>query len=302
MFSIGSDPEFMLVGRVKDRVAYKSAIGLLPDQKHALSQKGHQFYYENVVAECGLKPAETKDEFLSNIRECLNILAAKIWPLRFCSKAAYYYPDEELLHPDALKAACKEDWCAYDLLPKEAPKEIIRDTCFRGAGGHIHIGSRFLEDAAHVPHVVRMLDLFLSIPFVLIDQDKTSRDRREIYGQAGRHRITKYGLEYRTPGNYWLCSPKMAGLVYDVCQFVLEFVADEKHLKFWSEDDDPEEDQVCFGYDVDLLRDSIDNCDKRSASKFMIIIDSILPNDLILQIERLHSRPVVDPYQEWAIL
>jgi hypothetical protein len=297
MFSIGSDPEFMLVGHVNDRVAYKSAIGVLPNQEHAICKRGHSFYYENVVAECGLKPATSKEEFLKNISSCLCTLAQIIWPLRITNKAAYYYPEEELLHPDALKAASKEDWCAYDMMLKEAPEEIIRETCFRTAGGHIHIGSKFLDNEENIPPVVRMLDLFLATPLVLIEKDKTGKERREVYGQAGRYRMTAYGLEYRTPSNYWICSPKAAEFVYDISQFVLEFVADNRHERFWAGD-------TCYGYDVDMLRQCIDECDRINAKKFMMIIDSVLPSNLQNQIEQLYSSAadLLDPYQGWRLL
>lgn len=310
MFSIGSDPEFMLVKppRAPSPLSFKSAIDILPKQKRAVRKRGHLFYYENVVAEVGMKPASTKVEFIKNVRDCLQILTETIRPLRITLKSAHYYIQNELEHPDALEAACKDELCAYDLQPKKAPKEIIRTTTFRTAGGHIHLGSDLFEDADNAHIVTKMLDLFLTIPFVLIDRDATAKERREVYGQAGRHRLTNYGIEYRTPSNYWLGSPATTSLVFDLCKFVLKFVKKGGHERFWTVDEcllggeNPAEAYTCYGYDVDALRDCIDNSDTRTAKKFMMILDSHLPTKLQQDVEKAISiKDRVDPYRTWGI-
>jgi hypothetical protein len=295
MFSIGSDPEFMLVAQQQTRTVYKSAIDILPRQKRAICKRGHLFYYENVMAECGMKPAKTRAEFARNVRDCLRILAETVRPLKVVLKSAYHYQSDELEHPDALEAACEDELCAYDLQSKKAPKEIIRTTDFRTAGGHIHLGSDLFEDADNAPAVVRMLDLFLTIPFVLIDRDETAKERREVYGQAGRHRLTDYGIEYRTPSNYWLGSPDTTNLVFDLCKFVLKFVEKGGHERFWTA-------HTCYGYDADALRDCIDNSDIRTAKKFMMILDSNLPTKLQQNIEdAISKKGRVDPYRAWEL-
>ena len=56
--------------------------------------------------------------------------------------------------------------------------------------------------------VIYMLDLFLAVPAIFMDTDKTSKERRTMYGFAGSHRETDYGLEYRPLSAFWLGSPK----------------------------------------------------------------------------------------------
>jgi hypothetical protein len=51
--------------------------------------------------------------------------------------------------------------------------------------------------------VVRKMDLFLSVPLVLMDD---GFQRKAIYGKAGAFRKKPYGVEYRTPSNWW-CAP-----------------------------------------------------------------------------------------------
>lgn len=69
----------------------------------------------------------------------------------------------------------------------------------RYAGGHIHLS----YNHAVVPHFVaaRFLDLYLTLPW--IDWDHQPR-RRATYGKAGLYRPKQYGIEYRTPSNWWL--------------------------------------------------------------------------------------------------
>lgn len=90
-FSIGSDPEFVLLNRKKQP---KSAIGVLPKKNFAKPIKGNTFYYDNVLAEIAIKPSFTKEEFLNNIRFCLRTLASIVakQSLRFDLKSSLNYP------------------------------------------------------------------------------------------------------------------------------------------------------------------------------------------------------------------
>jgi hypothetical protein len=180
-------------------------------------------------------------------------------------------------------------------------------TPFRSAGGHIHLGSENLQDPMQVFSVIRMMDLFIGIPSIFLDTDDTSKERRRIYGHAGSHRVPDYGLEYRALGNFWLSSPELVGLMYDLSSFVLDFVGNNSHERFWSVDedlldeDDPSLAYSCFGYDVNMLKKSINTCNKKSAEKFMIFISNYLPSHLMQEIERLSGKPLQDPYVAWSI-
>jgi hypothetical protein len=72
----------------------------------------------------------------------------------------------------------------------------------RTAGGHIHVGFQFEEgDYKTQFNVVKLMDIFLGIPSVLLDKDS---QRRQLYGKAGACRLKEYGIEYRTLSNFWL--------------------------------------------------------------------------------------------------
>ncbi len=94
----------------------------------------------------------------------------------------------------------------------------------RSAGGHIHIGTAKDDDgqvkwALKRPRVmVPLFDLIVGNTCVLIDRDASNIERRKVYGKAGEHRTPKYGIEYRTPSNFWLHSPELMDLVFGLAR------------------------------------------------------------------------------------
>ena len=310
-FTWGTDPEFMIVHHDELR----SAIDILPDKEHALKKSGSEFYFDNVLAEIAVKPAETKDAALNNIKKSLQELARLVNPGKFVIKASANYPFKEIKTPKAKIAGCNPEWDAYTLqciFPPDEDVELMEGyyqfkTPFRSAGGHIHLGADKLQDQMVDLNVIRMMDLFIGIPSLYLDTDNTSPARRRIYGHAGSHRTTDYGLEYRTLGNFWLSSPKLASLIYDLSEFVLNFVDQKEYEKFWTvnedllDEEDPSVAYECFGYDVNSLINCINTCDKTQADKFMIFIGNYLPDKLFHDIEKLSGQPLPDVYESWGI-
>lgn len=309
--TFGLDPEFMLT----HHDGLKSAIGVLPKKDHAVLKNGHGYYFDNVLAEIAVKPAKSKDEALGNIREALTGLSRIIKPAKFVIRASANYPKKELNCPDARIAGCNPEWDVYTLqcvFPPDEDVDLLDGYYqfkgpFRSAGGHIHLGAESLHDPAEVFNVVRMMDLFLGVPSIFLDTDETSKDRRRIYGHAGSHRIPDYGLEYRALGNFWLSSPELVALMYDLSAFVLDFVGNKGHERFWSvnedllDEDDPSVAYSCFGYDLKSLLKCINNCDRKQADKFMIFVNNFLPTRLLKEVQRLQGQPLKDPYEAWDL-
>jgi hypothetical protein len=302
-FTFGSDPEFM-ISRWDE---LQSAIPLLPKKEQALIRNGSKFYYDNVLAEIAVKPASSKEDLQKNIENCLQQLCKLIKPARFIIQASAKYPSKQLNDKDAKIAGCNPEWNAYTLRCVLPPEEIISKTPFRTAGGHIHIGAEGLNDPIKAFDVIRMMDLFIGIPSIFLDTDETSKERRKIYGHAGSHRMTDYGFEYRSLGNFWYGSPEYVSLIYDLTNFVLEFVSADNHKKFWTinekllQSSDPSRAYNCIGYDAKSLCKTIDSCDKKQASKFMMFITNYLPKNLVEKIEQLSDKPLPDPYDAWNL-
>jgi hypothetical protein len=303
MFTFGSDPEFFLFQKGK----FKSAIPVLPNKESPIYKDGCAFYYDNVLAEAQVKPASSKAEAVENIGNCIRLLSEIVEPYKLVLQSAQNFPDSELKDEDARTAGCMPEWSVYTLEQILPPKEVITTTGFRTAGGHVHLGeSPVLANGLQILNVVRMLDLFLGVPSVLLDRDKTARARREIYGHAGTHRVPDHGLEYRPLSNYWLASPALVELVYDICGFTLNFVENRLHERYWCidenmlDEDDPSLAHRCFGYDKDMLQKCINTCDKKLAGMFMLIVENHMPRHIIERIEDFQNRDF-DLYKDWDL-
>lgn len=302
-FTFGSDPEFML-GRMGK---LQSAIGVLPPKERAVSKDGSSFYHDNVLAEIAVKPGSSKDEVLSNTEAAIRHLAKLVAPCSVMPVASAKYPQSQLTDKAARTAGCKPEWDVYSLRCNMPPEKAMETGTHRTAGGHIHIGADGLDNPIAAFDVIRMMDLFIGVPSVFMDKDETSKDRRKLYGHAGSHRATDYGFEYRSLGNFWLSSPELVYLVYDLTAFVLEFVADGQQKRFWSlnemllDGDDPSKAYSCTGYDIKLLQKAINSCDKKIAEKFMIFISNFLPDGLYDRIDQVANSTASDIYECWGI-
>lgn len=85
------------------------------------------------------------------------------------------------------------------------------------AGFHVHLGippeilnTRKDFNRAAVTHIVRCLDWYVSVPLVPLESDHSRRLGKSKYGKPGDYRPSNITLEYRTPGGFYLRSPKMA--------------------------------------------------------------------------------------------
>jgi len=321
MLTFGSDPEFVLVDQ---QGRCKSAVGIVPgdrDDRHKIPP--HEFFYDNVLAECAIHPGETKREVVKNFRDCFRKYAKLVKPYRLAVRAAHTFPPSELQSPAAYDAGCDPETCAYTFNDFKKDREFFLTTRLRTAGGHIHLGHPILKKAKGKPmnaynrmFVARMLDLFLGIPSIYMNVDKTEKRRKSLYGQAGRYRDRDHGVEYRTLSNFWLASPHLVNLVYDICKYTFQFVSEERHWDFWSVDFDAIRDDSnweredfntadyhkCFGYDVESLRKAIDNLDRRRADRFLKFIGELVPSKLYQSILSACEYPAeYDFYEEWKL-
>lgn len=305
-FSLGSDPEFMVVKDGQYHSAFKMVQG---DAENRIRIRGHEFYYDNVMAECAVKPGNTKDEVIDNIWECLNIYADMVRPFKLVAQASQEYPESELADPRARQVGCSPDICAYEMRMKEAPVDLIQKGSLRSCGGHIHLGADILcGDGPDPIRAIYMMDLFLGIPSLWLDTDPTSIQRRALYGQSGRYRVKPYGLEYRSLGNFWLSSPELAGLMYDLSEFVLDFVASGEAAKCWAFDeevfyssDNLADAWTCHWYDPSQLQQSINQSDKVLAAHYLELAKSLLPRHLVRNLNEAVNNTKRDLYTHWQL-
>ena len=305
-FSFGSDPEFMIVKDGK----YKSAIGIIQgDVENRIKIRGHEFYYDNVLAECAIKPSRSKSEAVANFSECLQLYAEMAHPFQLVPQAAQHYDREELQHPDAKKVNCEPEFCPYTMSMAKGPVEEILYGTLRTCGGHIHLGNESLTEGNNGVMAMYMMDLFLGVPSLWLDKDPTSGIRREMYGAAGRYRVKNYGMEYRSLSNFWLQSPRFVEFIYDMSEFVTDFVVSGKGDDHWSFDwdvfyntDNLADAWKCLTYDPNTLQEAIRTGEKTKAQPHFELAQRLMPKNLKAEMLALcDAKPERSFYSEWKI-
>jgi hypothetical protein len=315
-FTIGSDPEFILKDQ-KNNI--KSAIGVIKGTRNKrLKINQIDFYYDNVLAECTVKPSKNKEEFVLNVKKSIEIFKELVKPYKITTLSSAHFSSEELLHKDARKSGCAVEYCAYNLeaiSPRKIDK-IFSATKLRTAGGHVHLGTDLGKKHESCVMLVRMLDLFLGFTFLFLDDSKESIERRKIYGAAGRYRQPKYGVEYRTLGNYWLSSPKLVELVYDICEFTINFTQENRYENFWRVDNeklnsdefwnnggDPSKCHECYGYDINKFKNLFFITGQnliQESKKIKEIVNFYFTDSIKNQINNLRGKEL-DMDAEWHI-
>jgi len=97
------------------------------------------------------------------------------------------------------------------------------------AGFHVHLGippeilnTRREFNRAALNHLVQCLDWYVSVPMIPLEVSHQRRVGKSNYGRPGDYRTSNVTLEYRTPGAFYLRSPKLAGGLMGLALLVTE--------------------------------------------------------------------------------
>lgn len=113
------------------------------------------------------------------------------------------------------------------------PRELL----YRFAGGHVHIGpDDETNNSLDKVKVTKNLDMILGIWAVGAAQNWDNPIRRMYYGKAGEYRRPKHGLEYRTLSNFFLSSPYIFEMVYEIARAVYR-ASKGNALQMWAHDE-----------------------------------------------------------------
>jgi hypothetical protein len=234
--TIGTDPEFFLKRKSDGKLI--SAIPFIDGTKDLPTQLkcGGNMQRDNVAVEFATAPVAGKDEFIAAIKNTMTEVVNRLpEEYEIVALPSADFPDDELRDPEALRFGCTPDFCAWNISQNDPP--IGPRYTFRSCGGHIHVGyvkdsgNDFLLTFDGKITTVRSMDLFHGIISVILDNSPASIERRMLYGKAGCHRPTKYGIEYRTLSNYWIKSPMLVALMWSLKEDVLQTIRDNNNEK-----------------------------------------------------------------------
>lgn len=234
--SVGTDAEFFLETQEGSLVAAPKFIEGSKTCPTILSNGGN-VTYDNVALEFATPPVESEEDFVKAVKDTLKE-ALSFLPngIRLNLSPSANFPEDELSDEKCRRFGCEPDYDAWELKINSVDPEAV-ERPFRSCGGHLHIG--YIEDSGndflHDPYgkvaVVKALDIVAGIPSVILDGSKASIERRKLYGKAGCHRPTSYGVEYRTLSNFWATSPERVRMVYSMAADALRLVREDKLQK-----------------------------------------------------------------------
>jgi hypothetical protein len=217
-FKVGADPELFFI---KDNKAF-SAEGLIGGSKEFpkfIGNNGCALQEDNVMAEFNIPPSNNKTEFNNNVQFMLDTLdtIAKSNGADLLITPSAKFDKKSLSTLQAKEFGCSPDLNAYSFT--QNPRVEINED-IRVAGGHIHIGYNNPDPEINLV-IVRVLDIFLGLPSILLDKDDT---RKEYYGNAGSYRNKTYGVEYRTLSNFWIKTKELREWVFNQIELAINFI------------------------------------------------------------------------------
>ena len=227
-FTIGTDPEFFL--RDKNTGKMVSAIPYVEGTKHEPVElpSGGTVQRDNVALEFATPPAQDTEDFVQKVRDALMDVAKSLPShLELETLPSADFDEKELEHPEACEFGCSPDYDAWKLIVNPPPS--ARKT-FRSCGAHIHVGhvegdgNDFLLEPLGKVYTIRLMDLFHGVISTILDNSPEAIERRKLYGKAGSHRPTDYGVEYRALSNYWMKSPELVMLMDRLTEEVLKIM------------------------------------------------------------------------------
>lgn len=199
---IGSDFELF----IKNDNKFISALPYIDGTKsdpQVITEHGHAIQADGVLFEANVPPValDAKEEMWENIRFVIDEGQARLpknYSIVCCPNGDF--ADSELTDPRAQESGCTPDFCAWRN-GEINKKPLLQDTNKRCCGFHIHASFPGANPRLGL-RLIKLLDLNLALPLLLVDTD---RERRKLYGQAGCFRFKDYGksagVEYRSLSN-----------------------------------------------------------------------------------------------------
>lgn len=256
--TLGGDPEFFVVNKDKKVLASDK---FFPSKEKPLIFDGMasqvaggqklRLFFDGIQAEMNIGANYCREYMAFNIHQCLKKafieINKKCKTHHIVLSPSVKVTKQEILKadPEARRFGCMPDFNAYTLTTNTAEIDATEHP-YRYAGGHIHLGvsSSYIKKSSaegkiaktedgHI-RVIKLLDLIVGIPCILLDSSPEAIIRRSHYGKAGCFRPTPYGIEYRTPSCWWIKSPLTTSLILGLARLawsIASFDKDEELFK-----------------------------------------------------------------------
>ncbi len=209
--TIGADPEFFVVNEMDMELV--TALDLVEGTKEkplplGSLPKEYNFHRDNVMIELGIPPTPDPYTFTDSINTAMMYANSRLQEKSdigesfaiYRNIASWEFADVELADPRAQEFGCEPDQDAYEGgQERVAPGNVLGN--WRTAGGHVHIGS---DQGFNCPNfiVALLCDAYIGVG----GPNEPAADPEAShmwYRRPGIYRDKPYGIEYRSPCNFW---------------------------------------------------------------------------------------------------
>jgi hypothetical protein len=218
---------------------------------------------DGIQAELHPQANTCRQVLADNIRRCfvdlVNGLEGNV-NIDFSPLVKIEQEEMDSLTEDSKKFGCNPSCNAKnkqaEVVVKDASKYL-----FRSAGGHVHVGvnpseiTRVHED---IDNVAKVMDYIVGNTCVLLDRHEGNVERRKNYGRAGEYRLKEYGLEYRTPSNFWLRHYVVYSFVFGLVRYAYNVWEQDKFQEFFHRVDYSDIEKAINENDFDLAKANFD--------------------------------------------
>lgn len=222
---IGADPELFIRNmKTKAPMSIIGRLGGTKDLGRRISRQGHSVLEDNCAAEFNIPPAEDFEMFKKSIKKCISFINKEVqqYDAEVTQEASLSMPIKELENPAAWVFGCEPDFNAYT--GEQNLKSSADDPTLRSAGGHIHVGFKANASKEEQENVIRCMDMFVGLVSTIADKDTR---RKLLYGKSGAYRPKPvYGVEYRTPSNFWIWDDEVMKLVFNNTKLAVAYAED----------------------------------------------------------------------------
>lgn len=217
---IGCDPE----GFLKAGNDFVSAFGIIPGTKHKPFKvnKG-AVQVDGVAVEFNIDPAETQDEFNNNISVVVSQIDEMIKKIdksltvEWTPVAKFRMDIWQKVDENSKVLGCDPDYNVSGMVNVN-PSDALANAPIRTAAGHIHIGFTEVDDPMEAGHFSDCVYIAQGFHTGQLDTyiPKTQEDfeRLKYYGHSGSFRPKKYGIELRSPSNWYVNSEEGRRQIY----------------------------------------------------------------------------------------
>lgn len=200
---VGADIEVFLHDDTKGTVV--PCVGIIKGTKNEPwtpeeYRAGFSLQEDNVMLEYNIPPARTCKAFTTNMQVARTMIKENL-----PDNHSYRVDQQWTFMPGQLRSkqaktfGCSPDFDAYEGgQERQFPLAPIGDANTRTCGGHIHIGGSF-----NCPDFVAALFADLWLGVICATGPRKQNVRTAWYGKPGIYRPKPYGIEYRTPDNFW---------------------------------------------------------------------------------------------------